>query len=256
LTDGEAARFFGARAGKYDEAYDARSADGHALRARLHATVELLGDGPGEVLDAGMGPGRLCAELAGRGWTVSGVDSADEMVEFARRRLPAARERLRRGEVESLPYPDKSFDAVAATGVLEYAEVGPALHEIARVLRLGGRAVISYPNPEALYGIWKTRAFYPAVRVVKRLLRRREMLPRGAGPIPPDRFEELLSSAGLEPITRVFTSFLPIPAPLDAFLPRIAAAAGERFEQRNAHAGKLLATQIVFATVRRTEGVS
>ncbi len=258
MTNDEVAEFFGARAERYDEAYDARSADGHALRARLHAAVQLLGDGPGKVLDAGMGPGRLCAELARRGWTVHGVDSAEEMVEFARRRLPGARERLRRGEIERLPYPDESFDAVVATGVLEYAELGPALSEIARVLRREGRAVVSYPNPRALYGIWKTRVFYPAVRVVKRLRGRRDRPPRGrgAGPIPPDRFEELLWSAGLEPSSRVFTSFLAIPAPLDAFLPGAAAAMGERLEQRNAYAGKRLATQIVFATVRRMDGAT
>jgi ubiquinone/menaquinone biosynthesis C-methylase UbiE len=251
LTEGEVAGFFGARAARYDEAYDARSADGHALRARLRATVELLGEGPGDVLDVGMGPGRLCAELERRGWTVYGVDSSEEMVEFARRRLPAAGERLQRAEIEHLPFPNERFDAVAATGVLEYADLRCALEEVARVLRPEGRAVLSYPNPQAIYGIWKTRAFYPAVRIVKRVLRRKPgmlgMLPRGAGPIRPDRFEELLSAAGLDPKVRVLTSFLPIPSPLDTLLPKLAAAAGERLEQGSARTGRRLATQIVFA---------
>jgi ubiquinone/menaquinone biosynthesis C-methylase UbiE len=254
LTEGEVAGFFGARAAKYDGAYDARSADGHALRARLKATVELLGEGPGDVLDVGMGPGRLCAELERRGWTVYGVDSSEEMVEFARRRLPAASDRLQRAEIERLPFPDERFDAVAATGVLEYADLRCALDEVARVLRPEGRAVLSYPNPQALYGIWKTRAFYPAVRIAKRALRRgHRMLPRGAGPIRPDRFEELLSAAGLEPRARVLTSFLPIPTPLDSLWPSIAAAAGERLEQGGPRAGRWLATQIVFAAERAAE---
>lgn len=254
MTTSEVASFFGARAAKYDEAYDARSADGHALRARLQATVELLGEGPGDVLDAGMGPGRLCAELDRRGWTVYGVDSSEEMVDFARHRLSSARERLQRAEIENLPFPDKRFDAVAATGVLEYADVRAALEEVARVLRPQGCAVVSYPNPQAVYGIWKTRAFYPVVRILKRALRRRPgMLPRGAGTMRPDRFEELLSAVGLHPKARVLTSFLPLPAPLDMLLPRMAAAAGERLEQGSPRAGRRLATQIVFAAERAAD---
>src|SRR5437867_8308735 len=90
----------------YDEAYDRADADGHALRARMHAALDEIGPGPGDVLDAGMGPGRLAAELARRGWTVSGVDTADEMVAAARRRLPGSADRLVRAKIEVLPYPD------------------------------------------------------------------------------------------------------------------------------------------------------
>ena len=63
-------------------------------------------------------------------------------------------------KIESLPFADGSFDAVLATGVLEYSELERALPELARVLRPGGLAVVSYPNPRNLYGLWKTRAWY------------------------------------------------------------------------------------------------
>ena len=75
----------------------------------------------GRVLDVGMGTGRLCAELDRRGWEVSGVDLSPAMVVSARRRLPQLAERLVEGPIEHLPFDDESFDAVAATGVLEYA---------------------------------------------------------------------------------------------------------------------------------------
>ena len=85
----DAATYFGDRTALYDGRYEADSADGHALRARMAVVLRLLGDGPGELLDAGMGPGRLCAELEQRGWTVTGVDASEEMVAAARARLPA-----------------------------------------------------------------------------------------------------------------------------------------------------------------------
>ena len=128
-----AATYFGGRTTLYDSHYDAANADGHSLRARLAVALRLLGGGPGTALDAGMGPGRLCAELATLGWTVSGIDASAEMVDAARLRLPDAADRLLRAEIEQLPFEDESFDRVAATGVLEYADVPRALAELARV---------------------------------------------------------------------------------------------------------------------------
>src|SRR5690242_2504292 len=139
------------------------------LRTRMAAVLRRSGDGPGAALDAGMGPGRQWVALAARGWTVSGVDASEEMVDAARARLPEAHDRLLVAPIEALPFADDSFDLVTATGVLEYAAVPAALAEIARVLRPGGRAVVSYPNPRAVFGMWKTRAWYPAVRAGKRV---------------------------------------------------------------------------------------
>ena len=81
---------FDAEAARYDAAYDASGAPGRALRDRLATVLELAGDGPGDVLDAGMGPGRLLAALERRSWRVSGVDVSAEMLALARARLPEA----------------------------------------------------------------------------------------------------------------------------------------------------------------------
>ena len=118
-------------------------------------------------------------------------------------------------EIESLPFDSESFDAVAATGVLEYADVHRALAELARVLRPGGSAVVSYPNPDAWYGIWKTRVFYPAVQVVKATLGQGSQ-PAGSGlRLRPAQFIRLLTNSGLEPSSVIPASFLAIPSPLD-----------------------------------------
>lgn len=241
-----AASFFDERAAWYDSQYDGVDANGHALRTRMAATLQLAGRGPGTALDAGMGPGRLCGELARAGWTVSGVDASAEMVDFARNRLPDARVRLVQAPIEALPFPDESFDLVTATGVLEYSDMTRALDELARVLRPGGRAVVSYPNPRAYYGIWKTSVWYPAVRALKRLLRRGfPNLPRGAGRLPPEEFRRRLELSGFTPISSIHTSYLLLFSPIDEFLPRLSAALGGRLEGRPGLARRF-ANQVVY----------
>ena len=67
MTD--APSFFDATSARYDRAYDAQTADGHALRARMAAVLRLVGEGPGDALDAGMGPAataRSSSHAAGR----------------------------------------------------------------------------------------------------------------------------------------------------------------------------------------------
>lgn len=243
--------YFGERVGRYDGAYDQVSADGYALRSRMRAVVALVGDGPGELLDAGMGAGRLCEQLGCCGWTVSGIDASPEMVQAARHRLPEAAERLSVGPIERLPFPNASFDVVTATGVLEYSALAAALAELYRVLRPGGKAVVSYPNPRALYGLWKTRVWYPGVRGTKRVLRRPyPNMPHGAGELPPARFVAALHATGFEWAELRYTSFIPFLTPVEQLLPRTSARIGERLERDAPGTEKLFATQIVYQAFR------
>src|ERR1700686_4093305 len=51
----------------------------------------------------------------------------------------------RLSEIVKLPYPDDSFDAVLASGVLEHVPLDyESLKELHRVLRVGGRLIVSY----------------------------------------------------------------------------------------------------------------
>ena len=245
--DAHVTRFWDARAARYDRHYDERGPDGYSLRARLALTLRLVGEGDGTVLDIGMGAGRLCEELAGRGWTVSGIDTSGEMVALAAQRLPDARERLVEGSVERLPFADESFDAVAGTGVLEYTDVPRALAEVARVLRPGGRAVVSYPNPYALYPLWKTRVWYGSLRLYARLLRRsRAVVPKGGPQLPPTRFTQTLETAGLHVESVGYTGYLILPAPLDGLLPELTERLGRSLEGSDARIGRVLATQALY----------
>ncbi|WP_030729303.1 class I SAM-dependent methyltransferase [Streptomyces sp. NRRL F-2890] len=116
------------------------------------AMLALVGEVAGRrILDAGCGSGLLCAALRDRGALVSGFDSSAEMLELARRRLGDGAD-LRVTDLGGpLPYPDDAFDDVVASLVLHYLEDwGPALAELRRVLRPGGRLIASVDHPFAV----------------------------------------------------------------------------------------------------------
>lgn len=241
------AEFWDARVASYDRAYDAPC--GAELRARQQAVLRLLGDRPGQVLDAGMGPGRLLAELQARGWRVAGVDISEAMVEAARRRLPQAAERLQRGSIERLPFAAGSFDAAVATGVLEYAGFrGTALRELARVLRPGGLAVASVPNPRAPGLIVRWGLLYPLARRLKRVIPFGEPVPPPRPwPPGPKRFARMLSEVGLEPEAVVYGRPALLPPPLGRLWPRLAAGLTGWVQRRNSWIARQLAAELVYS---------
>lgn len=87
------------------------------------ATLALAGDVAGRrILDAGCGSGPLFAALRDRGAIVTGIDKSAGMLEQARRRLGDDAD-LKVAELGSpLPFPDDTFDDVAASLVLHYLE--------------------------------------------------------------------------------------------------------------------------------------
>jgi len=113
------------------------------------ALVALAGDVRGRrILDAGCGSGPLAQNLRDGGAVVSGFDGSPAMIELARDRL-GDDVPLRVADIAApLPYDDDSFDDVIASLVLHYLEdwSGP-LAEIRRVLRPGGRLLVSVNHP-------------------------------------------------------------------------------------------------------------
>jgi SAM-dependent methyltransferase len=111
--------------------------------------LELAGDVAGRrILDAGCGAGPLFAALRERGAVVTGVDASAGMLELARRRLGTDADLRVVDLAGPLPFPDDTFDDVIASLVLHYLEDwGPTLAEIRRVLKPGGRLLVSVDHP-------------------------------------------------------------------------------------------------------------
>jgi len=105
---------------------------------------------PGDrVLDVGVGPGLLAAEMApevGPSGRICGIDVSDSMLAIASTRADAPGGpgiELELGSATNIPHPAESFDVVVSTQVFEYVDdVVGALDEVRRVLRPAGRVVL------------------------------------------------------------------------------------------------------------------
>jgi SAM-dependent methyltransferase len=109
------------------------------------------------VLDLGCGEGRHAFEAYRRGADVIAVDWGVSEVATTKRWLGAiaeageapatARYEVVRGDLRALPVPDGSVDRVIASEVLEHIHDDvPAMAEIARVLKPGGRVAVTVPR--------------------------------------------------------------------------------------------------------------
>jgi SAM-dependent methyltransferase len=115
------------------------------------APLGFLAPQPGEtVLDLGSGPGLdalLAARQVGPGGRVIGVDMTPAMLQRARRaaaKAEAWQVEFREGRLEELPVASASVDAVTSNCVINLVpDKGAVFAEVARVLRPGGRLVIS-----------------------------------------------------------------------------------------------------------------
>lgn len=100
------------------------------------------------LLDIGCGTGGAAVLAARRGARVTGLDSSTGSVELAQERLPEADFRV--GDMEALPWPDASFDAVTGINSFQFAKnATTALTEARRVLAPGGRlGMVIWAPPE------------------------------------------------------------------------------------------------------------
>jgi ubiquinone/menaquinone biosynthesis C-methylase UbiE len=134
----------------FAEGYSASSETSfvHAYYERP-AMLALAGDVAGRrILDAGCGSGPLFAALRDRDAIVTGIDKSAGMLELARRRLGDDAD-LQVADLGSpLPFPEDTFEDVTASLVLHYLEDwGPTLAELRRVLKPGGRLIVSVNHP-------------------------------------------------------------------------------------------------------------
>lgn len=147
------------RADDYDSLAEGYTAENETSLLNAYyerpTTLALAGDVTGRrILDAGCGSGPLFAALRDGGAIVSGFDGSPGMLAQARRRLGGDADLQVVDLAEPMPYADNAFDDVVASLVLHYLrDWGPTLAELRRVLRPGGRLIVSVDHPFAIYGI-------------------------------------------------------------------------------------------------------
>ena len=123
---------FGARAADWAETWEGPTGWGRSVYQHV---LDRAGIGWGtRLLDCGCGAGSFLSLAAKRGASVSGIDTAQELVEIARRRMPDRD--LRVGNIEALPWADNTFDVVTGLSSFQFADNHVrALREARRVSR-------------------------------------------------------------------------------------------------------------------------
>jgi SAM-dependent methyltransferase len=104
---------------------------------------------PGDALDAACGTGRHAGRLVELGHRVIGVDGSPDML--AKARADVAGADFREGDLTALPVDEDSVDlAVCALALEHVSGFDEALAELSRVVRPGGRLVLSDLHPAAI----------------------------------------------------------------------------------------------------------
>ena len=144
---------------------------------RARRVVELLqssGRELREVLDIGCGTAPIARSLVAMGSHYTGNDFSPEMVKAAKRNIEdlvlRGDARLGVGDATNLNYPDSTFDAVTAMGLVEYLtrdQVTQALREVRRVLLPGGIVVLTIPKRWD-WGVTVLALLYPLRKAIRK----------------------------------------------------------------------------------------
>ena len=195
------------------------------------AVLEVLGQvGGSRVLDIGCGPGLYAEELFARGAEVVGFDESGEMVRLAHDRCGErfdVRVHDLRNPLDWLP--DETFEAALMALVIHHLDDRvAALREIRRVLRPGGRLVVSTHHPASdwvrlggsyfavepieedwHHGRWHVRCWrLPLSRTCEEFIQSGFLIERIVEPLPApemaDRFPESYDKLMREPAFIIF----------------------------------------------------
>ena len=166
------------------------------------------------VVDVAAGPGTLAFLAAAAGATVEAIDFSQNMLDqlLARKQSESTSSvNARLGDGQALPFPDESFDrGFSMFGLMFFPDRGAGFRELRRVLKPGGRAVVSSWLP-----------FVPPFTTMLEAVRAElPGLPFGKGEAPlgdPAVFERELTAAGFRDVAINPTSHIMKVDTLDGF---------------------------------------
>jgi SAM-dependent methyltransferase len=151
MTEADPRAGYGLWAESYDE-------PGNPIVALEEPVVRSLLDSlpRGRTLDAACGTGRHARYVVDRGHRVVGVDASPEMLSQATENVPDAT--FLEGDLRHIPAEAEEFDvAVCGLALAHLGDLGAAVAELARVLKRGGRLVVSVLHPFLAHLGWQAQ---------------------------------------------------------------------------------------------------
>lgn len=144
-------------------------------RNELPITAEILDRLPvGDALDAGSGTGAYRFALETRGHQTVALDISRKMLEVQEEKgglIRAVRQTLVHGDIQAMPSSwSEAFDCICCARVLSHVDdCGVAIKELSRVLKPGGRLIITDVDPGHPYTrvTVKNGIVYSRIRVFK-----------------------------------------------------------------------------------------
>ncbi len=222
--------------GKDADRYDARHygsryrtfiGDRQTLVNRILQSVGLQ---PGaRVLDVACGPGHFLTTAVSIGATAVGIDASRDMLRTSANRL-GARARLVQGDALALPFGSGSFDLLNCSGLIEYfPDPAPILREFARVVKPGGRAMVSSTNRRSpaltlspiIDAVRRSRTLRKVIRTLRPSVDEVSLNQRRFAMTfhTPRELEQLVAAAGFEAVELHYCHLQLFPHPFDHLVP-------------------------------------
>ena len=124
---------------KIAQSYNAERAHPPEVSAQIGVAIAQLAGAGTQVLELGVGTGRIALPVAAAGCPVVGIDIAHAMLRVAAQDKRTNSLNIVQGDIAQLPFADHAFGAVLAVHVLHLVtDWRGALAEVARVIQPGG----------------------------------------------------------------------------------------------------------------------
>ncbi len=250
--------FFNDTSTAYDAEYARETPEGYSFRVRRERVLELVPqDGTGKrVLDIAGGPGVMVSGFHEKGYAVDCVDAAPDMIEIARKKYgDLAHTTFAVGDVYALTkYEDGSLDVVTAMGLVEYLDdQDRAMSEMARVVKPGGTAIVTFPNRPSFWRGWARflRSTTAAPRALHRLVTGRKKYPIDHREYTEEEARAYMERHGLVPDTVVYYNFKVTPFPFDKWFPGFTVWQSGKLERPGRPLERMYATAFIVRATKR-----
>ncbi len=244
-----ARNYFSLNPKEYADSYSKETAEGYSFRVRKDRVLELLGYGPGRVLDIGCGPAVMTKEITDRGFTYDGIDISEVMIGEAKKKFPAASFSV--GAVENISAPNNAYDVIVAMGLVEYVtDDSAAIREMQRVLKPGGRLLVSLPNWWSPMRMWDRLIIALLGSFIRRF---RQKLGENIfhREYRPHAYMKTLEKEGFTIKNPTAYNFRILPRPFDYWFPKLSIITATLLEPLRLTPLRFLGTGVILEAVRK-----